>query len=80
MDLQKKYELINSNNRAILSSSTHFGFGKEAIYFSDNLKAGKSYARGNNTNFLPPNKLELTAGMGEYEYFDSIDIEVFKVE
>ena len=83
----KKYELKTSAISAI-DNAGNFGdyygptFGpldNGAIVFKDSLKEGISYAKSD-SNYLSDNNLELTNGNGEYDFFDTTEFEVFKVE
>ena len=79
LNLNKKFEMKADWKDAIrLSSSYGPCFGEKNIYFEEDLKSGQSYAK-NESTFLSKGSLELTNGIGTYEYFYTVEIEVFKV-
>ena len=82
LNLMKKFNMKNKDKRAIYCYESYgpiFGDSNSAaIYFSTSLEKGKSYA-DEDSNYLPFNKLELTNGIGNYEDFDTKEIEVFEV-
>ena len=75
----KKYELKNGGY-APIKSGLSIGpcFGNGVIYFDEDLKSGKSVAT-DRSSFLSENLLDLTNGIGDEEPFDTVEIEVFKV-
>ena len=72
----KKYDLINTKKYAIHITEGPY-FGANDLQLKSNMKNGISYAN-NNCNFLS-NNLELTGGKGEYENFETEELEVYKV-
>ena len=77
LNAMKKYDLINKNNYAIITSEgPNFGNCDLKIYL--NMKNGISYAN-NNSHFLSNNNLELTGGKGESENFETEELEVYKI-
>ena len=79
LNLNKKFEMKTSSRNEIKRSSSYGpSFGEEDIYFEGDLKFGQSFAEDKST-FLSKGSLELTNGIGTYEYFGTVEIEVFKV-
>ena len=79
LDLCKKYDIIKINEQAINRSNDGPKFGDCDIKIESNMKNGVSFAN-NNCNFLSGNNLELTGGRGDSEKFETLQLEVFKVE
>ena len=80
LDLMKKYDMKNSKKLAIkLVSGKGPVFGDHDFGLLDNLKKGDTYAN-KYSNFLSNNNLDLTGNIGESEYFDAEEFEVYKVE
>ena len=79
LNLLKKYNMINSNKKAI-KCGEKLGptFGDWDIGFEKDMKKGESYAN-RSCNFLSNNNLELTGGKGDSEKFDTEELEIYKV-
>ena len=86
LNLMKKYDMFNREKNAIICYKSYgptFGDGPETygtyydITFNENLMEGIIYV--NKSNFFEYQQLELTQGKGEYETFDTKEIEIFKV-
>ena len=79
LNLQKKYDLINKNNQAIINSSKKGpNFGNCDFLLYENMKQGKCYSN-KFSNFLSNNNLELIGDKGDSGSFDTEEVEVFKI-
>ena len=79
LDLNKKYDLVNTNKQAI-KYSKDFGpdFGNDDIQLKKNLKEGICYS-DSSCNFICNGGTELTGGTGTKEEFETKELEVFKL-
>ena len=79
LDLMKKFDIINKENYAIYCKDNSGPiFGHSDISLDFNLTFGKCSAT-KKSNYLSENNLELTGGRGEESFFETEEIEVYRV-
>ena len=80
LNLNKKYDMISVNKKAIQGFSIDYGpnFGDYDFGLTKNLKEGMTYANLS-CNYLSNGNLELTGGKGNDESFQTEEFEVFQV-
>ena len=76
--LMKKYDMIVRSKPIYNSSNSGPNFGNSDFSLSKDMKIGKSFATQKSA-FLSNNNLELTGGTGEFENFETEELEVYKV-
>ena len=77
LNILKKYDLINKKKFAIYTNEGPC-FGASDLSLKPIMKNGISFAN-EKCNFLSNKNLELTGGKGEYENFETEELEVYKV-
>ena len=77
LNLKKKFNMININEKAICNDSGPW-FGDCDFGLKVNMKEGETYANSS-CNFLSNNNLELTDGKGESQKFSVEEFETYKV-
>ena len=77
LNLMKKYDMISKDGYAIYSDEGPW-FGDCDFGLKKNMKEGETYAN-ESCNFLSDSNLELTGGKGESEYFETEELEIYKV-
>ena len=78
INLMKKYDMIVRSKPIYNSSNSGPNFGNSDFSLSKDMKIGKSFATQKSA-FLSNNNLELTGGTGEFENFETEELEVYKV-
>ena len=80
LNLNKKFDMINANRKAIQGFSVDYGpnFGDYDLGLKNSLKEGMTYANSS-CNYLSNNKLELTGGNGDNDTFQTEEFEVYQV-
>ena len=80
LNLNKKFDMINPNRKAIQGFSVDYGpnFGDYDLGLKNSLKEGMTYANSS-CNYLSNNKLELTGGNGDNDTFQTEEFEVYQV-
>ena len=79
LNLKKKFNMIKKNGLGIQCYSENGPtFGECDIQIGNNMKTGITFANSS-CNFLRENNLELTGGKGDCEYFETEELEVYKV-
>ena len=80
LNLNKKFDMINVKKKAIQGFQVDSGpnFGDYDLGLSNCLKEGRTFANSN-CNYLSNNKLELTGGTGNDEYFQTEEVEVYQI-
>jgi len=81
LNLNKKYDMINPNKKAIQGFSEGYGpnFGDYDFGLHKNLKEGESYAN-ESCNYLSKHNLDLTGGKGNNGSFKTEEFEVYQVQ
>ena len=77
LNLMKKYDMLNNGDYAIYNDEGPW-FGDCDFGLKKNMKEGETYAN-ESCNFLSDSNLELTGGKGESEYFETEELEIYKV-
>ena len=79
LDSKKKYNMINKNGNAITCYKDNGpNFGSSDFSLRKNMLKGDTYSNIS-SNFLSNNNLGLTGGIGEFEVFETNEIEVYKI-
>ena len=80
LNLNKKFDMINVDKKAIQGFSTDYGpnFGDYDFGLTKNLKEGMTYANSS-CNYLSNDELELTGGKGNDDTFVTEEFEVYQV-
>ena len=80
LNLNKKFDMISTNKRAIQGFEIDYGpnFGDYDFGLATNLKEGQTYANSS-CNYLSNKKLELTGNIGNNENFQTEEVEVYQV-
>ena len=80
LNLNKKFDMINIDKKAIQGFSTDYGpnFGDYDFGLTKNLKEGMTYANSS-CNYLSNDELELTGGKGNDDTFVTEEFEVYQV-
>ena len=79
LNLMKKFDMIKDGGKAIRCIKTEGpDFGDEDFSIMKNMKKGRTFAN-DSCNYLSNYNLELTGKKGEYENFETEELEVYKV-
>ena len=79
LNLMKKYDMIKKGGKAIRCLKNEGpDFGDEDFSLMENMKKGRTFANSS-CNYLSNYNLELTGSKGEYENFETEELEIYKV-